>query len=608
MKNDLHCAPAWMLFSKRNKRKADGIGTVCLFSFRADETMRLVSVAMASRKRGHMQKQRVLKKKTVCRAPSLLGGVLFLTVANVIVKILGFFYKVPLNAILGDEMANVNAAYAVYALLYTISTAGIPGAVSLTVSRARARGEYGRVKSIFRVTFSVLFLLGVTLSALLMLLSKPLAVFNSGGDSYLCLLAIAPALAFASANSVLRGFFQGFENMRPTAVSELLEAIGKTGFGLFFAFLALFWGNMSFRTAAAFAVFGITLGVGVSALYLGVVYAKKSGAMLLYAEEDAAKKGVLRGVLAIALPITAASAMMSVSSLLDAQLMRPLLAFFYGDGEIAKTLYSDYSTGALTLYNLPSILVTPMSVALVPHVAAAFEHGEKEKATRVMETAFRASALLSLPCALGMSALASPILRFVFRGDADMADNTGALLSVLSAAVFFVAVFTVSSAALQAAKKEKLPLAALGCGLAVKLISMLVLTARFGEIGVPVSTVLFFFTVAALNLFFVRKYIGLPVRIGKTFLRPACAAFASALAAWLIFFFLFPHVGNSISLVLAIAGAVAIYGVFILLLRCVGTEELAMFPFLRGRAHFFRYKLYKNKRKNMAILPKNGKK
>ena len=535
-----------------------------------------------------MQHEQTLTPRYKKRTQSLVNGVVFLTAANIIVKILGFFYKVPLNAVLGDEMANVNAAYAVYALLYTVSTAGIPGAVSLSVSRARAQKRYDRVQAVFRTTFSVLFLLGVLLSALLLAFAKPLSLLNSGGDSYLCLLAISPALAFAAANSVLRGFFQGFEDMQPTAVSELLEAFGKTGFGLLFAFAALSLGGASVRLSAALAVFAITVGVGMSAVYLAVTYGRKRKKLLperLKCQEG--ERRILTSVLTLALPITAASAMMSLSSLLDSQLMRPLLTAYYESADVAKTLYSDYSTGALTLYNLPSILVTPMSVAIIPYIAAALTHGERLRATHAMETALRAASLLSLPCALGMSALASPILRFVFRGDTDMAENTGRLLSILAAAVFFVAVFTVSSAALQAAKREKLPLISLSAGLAVKLISILLLTRLFGEIGVPISTVLFFITVSLLNLYFVKKKIGVRIRFAKTFLRPAAAALLSAISAYLTFFFLYPVLGNSFSLVISMAVAAAVYVALVVLLRCVGKEELSLLPFFKKRLSVF---------------------
>ena len=519
---------------------------------------------------------------------TLLSGVMLLTAANVLVKILGFFYKVPLNALLGDEMANVNAAYAIYAMLYTVSTAGVPSAVSLSVSRARARDE-GAVRGILRVSLGAFLLTGALLSVLLFLLARPISLLNSGGDSYLCLLAIAPALFFAAVNSVLRGYFQGYGRMEPTAVSELLEAMGKTLFGLLFALLALRTLGRGVKSAAALSVLAISLGVGLSAAFL-LIFSKRSERGGLREKSISQENGraLLGGVLRLALPITAAAVLMSLSSFLDALLMRPLLYRYYGDADIAKMLYSDYSTGALTLYNLPSILITPMSAAIIPYIAAAVERGEERRARGATETALRAASLISLPCALGMSVLASPILTLVFRSDDNMARNAGGLLSVLSIAVFFVAVFTVTGAALQAAKKERLPLVSLGVGIAVKLVALPVLTLTVGEMGVPISTLLFYAAVCTLNLYFVRRELGIFVSFSRTLLSPALAALFCALTAWLAYFFLSSHLSLAPSLLLSILAAVVAYLGAVRLLKCISEEELRLFPHPRILRRLFK--------------------
>ena len=171
-------------------------------------------------------------KTSAGRGSTFLGGVLVLTVANLLVKLFGFLYKVPLNGILGDEMANVNAAYSVYTLLYMISTAGIPVAVSVLVSGARAEGKQMTLARILRVSLASLVAVGALGTAGMLAFSGPIADANSGGDSYLCLIAIAPAHFYICITSVLRGYFPGFGLMTPTAVSGILEAFCKTVLGL----------------------------------------------------------------------------------------------------------------------------------------------------------------------------------------------------------------------------------------------------------------------------------------------------------------------------------------------------------------------------------------
>lgn len=534
------------------------------------------------------------KTRGKARKGGLLSGVFILTAANLLVKVLGFAYKVPLNALLGDEMANVNAAYAIYALLYTAATAGIPGAVSLSVSRSVALGDRRRVKLLFLSSLAFLLSLGLALFLFLALLAHPIARMNSGGDAYLCILAISPALFFTAAASVFRGFFQGFSDMTPTAVSQLLEALGKVALGLGFVYLSLNLWGYSHHTAAALSVFGITLGVALGTLYLAFVFWRRGRGLLhsVCVRTRTKERGreIFRSVLTIALPITITSAMMSLSTLLDAQMMRPLLTRYYGDAALAKAIYSDYSTGAVTLYNLPAILVTPLCTAMIPYVSTALARNEKKSARRAMEGVLSAASLLSLPCALGLSALAGPILSFVFHGDENMAENAGVLLSVLAISVFFLALLMVTSSALQAVGKERLPIWSLTVGVGVKLAFMPLFTHLFGKVGVPLSTFLFFVAVCLLNFYFVRRETGIRIGLADTFLRPALCALLSALSALFAFSLLSRPLSDTPALLLAILLAVAVYVFSLLFTRAVSRSLVAKLPFgERILTHFGRF-------------------
>ena len=515
---------------------------------------------------------------------TLKKGVLLLTVANLLVKVLGFVYKVPLNHLLGDEMASVNAATALFAVLYTASTAGIPGALSLSVSRARAVGDGKRIKRIFDATLALLLGVGLFLSLLIAFLARPLSLLQSDSAGFLCTLAIAPALFFTAATSVLRGFFQGFSNLIPTAVSELLEALGKAVFGVLLATLAVTVFGRSASSAAALAVFGITLGIMLGTLSLTLRYRREGRRLLssvpVSGGKDIRAGAALRAVVLLSLPITLSAALMSTGSFIDAQMMRPLLERVLGDAALAKSLYSDYSTGALTLYNLPAVLVMPLSTALIPYISGAIASGREQRARRVTETALKLSSLISLPAALGLSVLSGPILSFVFRSDTDMAENAGPLLSVLAFCVFFSALLSVSSAALQAFKREKVPMLSLGVGVLVKLLTISPLVLRFGAVGVPLSTLLFFAVSATVNLVALCRTASLRPRVWDALLRPSLCALLSALSAHFTHRGLLPHLGADGALLLAILLAVLVYFSALLLLRAVGREELSMLPFV----------------------------
>lgn len=526
------------------------------------------------------------KEQKLADGGSLKTGVLFLTVANLLVKVLGFAYKVPLNTLLGDEMASVNAATALFAVLYTAMAAGVPGALSLSVSRARALGEGKRIKRLFDATLFLLLGVGFLLSLALFLIAKPLSRLDADGASYLCTLAIAPALFFTAATSALRGFFQGFSRLVPTAVSELLEALGKAGFGVALAFLSVRVLEKSVHVAAALSVFGITLGIMLGTLFLALWYRKEGRGLLSVLPSGAAcsSYGVALGnVFRLALPITLSSALMSTSGLIDARLMRPLLEEYFGDPLLAKSLYSDYSTGALTLYNLPSVLITPLAAALIPYISGALASGKRARAGQMTERTLKLAVLLSLPSALGLSALASPILAFVFRSDRDMVENAGPSLSVLAFCVLFSALLTVSSASLQAFKKERLPILSLGIGVTVKLLLIKPLVAAFGTLGVPLSTLGFLATAAMVNLFLLYQTARMRVSLFDAFLRPLlCAAFTAA-TAYFTHRGMLAYTGNDVALLFSILLALAVYISLVFLSHAVSAEELSLLPFVKRR-------------------------
>ncbi len=518
----------------------------------------------------------------------VMSGVLILTIANVLVKVFGFIYKVPLNAWLGDEMANINTAYAIYTILYLISTAGIPSGVAVLIAEHRARGEMRRVNAIFRVALLGLSVIGVLAMLFTYAFAGPISEWNSAGDSYLCMLTIAPALFFVCLSSVYRGYFQGFQIMKPTAVSEIIEAFGKMAIGLLIVYLSLNVAHASARSAAALSILGISVGMAVGTLYLAItkhIYQKKG---MFYPLVDGIDpppergKKVLITILYIALPIMIASAMMNLSALVDSQLMRPLLENYYDSPELAKAIYSDYSTGAITLYNLPPVLVYPIALALVPYISSKIAQGDKHGVKRIAESAFRVCALISLPCAIGMSVLASPILSMIFSGDPEMAVHAGPLLRVLALAIFFVALLSITNALLQANHKQSKPIWSVLFGLIVKVVSSFWLISTFGEIGTPISTLLFFITVVSCNMFFVAKYVGVMPSILRCFLRPLLAAVVSGFVAGLSYALLDALLGNTVAVILAILFAVLVYLPLIFIFRCVTLDDIHLLP--KGKA------------------------
>ncbi len=515
----------------------------------------------------------------------LLSGVIILTVASILGKIFGFIYKVPLNAILGDEMANVNSAYAIYTTLYMISTAGIPVAISVLISESRAQGRAKQTVAIYRVALLALAIVGFVSTIIMIFVSGPISIRNSGGDTFLCMLAISPALFFVAISSAYRGYFQGHGLMKPTAISQLIESFGKMVVGLLLAYLCVGRLGLEKSVAAALSIFGVTVGIGAGAIYLMITKRRYANKGMLSLDESALQdsscdgsKKILKSLVAIAFPIAVSSAVMSLSSLVDSQMMRPLLEGYYSSPEIAKAIYSDYSTGALTMFNMPLVLITPIACAIVPFITSAIASDRMNDASRIMDSSLRMTAIVAFPCALGMSALASPILSLVFRGDADMAENAGRLLSVLALSIILVGMLSVTNAVLQSHHLQSLPIFSMAAGLLVKTICSYYLIGRYGEIGAPVSTLLFYFTVVIFNFVFLIKYVKLKPNLVKIFVRPLFCSAICALSAYLIYYFTVGASGLTVSVLLSISVAALVYFVFTFALKCITKEDIELVP------------------------------
>lgn len=156
------------------------------------------------------------------------SGVFVLTLANILVKAVGLVSKIVLNRVVGSVGAGYySSAYEIYAYLYVISTSGLPVALSIMVSKSRAKGRFKEAKKIFEVAFIVLLIIGVVFSILMIFFAKQIASFIGAEQTALCIISIAPTMLFICLSSCIRGYFQGYQLMKPTAVSQLIEACDK---------------------------------------------------------------------------------------------------------------------------------------------------------------------------------------------------------------------------------------------------------------------------------------------------------------------------------------------------------------------------------------------
>lgn len=193
-------------------------------------------------------------------ANTFLSGVIILTVSNLLVKMAGLLFKIPMNYIVGDTgMGYYNSAYSIYTLFYMLSTSGLPVALSVMVSEKRAVGETASAKLVYRIALGLFFAVGTVVCCVMIFASEPLAELIRSEKSSLSIAVAAPTMFFICVSSAVRGYFQGCGNMLPTAVSQLIEAVGKLVIGIAAASYAIRMGY-EIHIVAAYAVSGLTLG------------------------------------------------------------------------------------------------------------------------------------------------------------------------------------------------------------------------------------------------------------------------------------------------------------------------------------------------------------
>lgn len=517
------------------------------------------------------------------------SGVLVLTISNLIIKVIGMLFKIPMNRYVGDEgMGYYSQAYTLYTCFFMIATNGLPVALAKMLSDSRSKGQLKQAKRIFRIAMTLFFIVGLV-SMLIMLFGA--GAYSSGvlkvDQAYYCILAVAPTIFFISISSAYRGYFQSYQRMLPISISQLTEVLCKLFLGVFLALYAKRQGY-GIHIVAAYAAAGLTIGAALGMIFLFFAKlsfrAKEGEYNAQFLQEQGASdvtdstKTILKQIAIIAIPITLSSSVMSITNLIDSALVSTGLQAIGMSAEAATKVYGNYTTLAVTMFNLPPYLIYPISYSIIPILTMARSSHDTVRANRIMESSLRISFLIGLPCALGMSALSKPILSLLFT--AESVEMAWPLLSLLAPSSLFICVLSVTNAILQSCGYERKPLYSMLAGAAVKLASNYVLIRVIGMYGTPISTFLCYLTATAMNLYFVVKKTGVVPSAGRVFIRPLAAAVLCAGSALGVYTLLVNVLGisGSISTLLSIAAAGVVYCIAIFVIRAITADDIRLLP------------------------------
>ena len=578
------------------------------------------------------------RRMAAAKPNTFFGGAAILAMGILVVKVIGLFYKIPLVNIIGSEgSADFNNAYNIYSVLLTISTAGLPVAVSKMVSEANALGRQNQVHKVFRLSLAAFLTLGVVSFLIMYFGSEQLAgmmhdSLAAAGIRLLCvyhvgLPGLCPGPREYDAHRGLPDSRSAVQAGHRTGAC-LLAGAGRPaqpcgGGG------GHYRRHGGHHPALAYMIFNF-------------VSTRMREEKDTQDAPDSARR-ILSTLMKIAIPITISSSMVGIVTVIDSALVQgqiqkvlisdpdswalyqqvvdfvPLEAArdawqqavssgaaaeavsqLYGAVELAaenisRSLYGNYS-GALTIYNLPLSLMAAITASVIAAVSAALARRDRRGAARITGSALRITALLAFPMGVGLFVLGTPIIRLIFPElDASVA---GPLLSTLGIASIFVCLMLVCNSVLQAHGFINLPVVIMALGGVVKIVTNynLVAVPTIGISGAPVGNVLCFGLCMVLDLVVIARVIhGRPDYL-PLLAKPAAAAGVMGLGAWAVYGLLskllsyeevtqagetiqtLGKTGNGIAVMGAILIAVIIYAVLVVALRAISREDLSLMP------------------------------
>lgn len=524
---------------------------------------------------------------------SFFGGAAILTVGIVIVKLIGALYKIPLGNILSEAaFSDFNTAYYIYSLLIVISTGGLPVALSKLVSEASALGRGNQVKKVFRVSLGAFCTLGLISMLIMLIFPRQLADLMNNSHSYYSIIALAPAVFFICPLSALRGYFQGNSRMTPTAVSQIIEALCKLIIGLALAAWMVSRGTEE-SVCAAGAIVGVSVGCAVAAVYVALSFRKFQRGLPRYTDKPDSAGSILRTLLKLAIPITLGASVMSLANLLDTSIIFGRLQNAAGFSETEARILKGVYDKALTLYNLPSAFMIPITASVIPAVSSARAVKDYKQGARISETALRTTALFVFPAGVGLCVLSEPIIRLLYpTTDIPLAAS---MLSVLGIASICVCFMLVCNSILQAHRMVTIPMVTTIIGCVLKVVVTYVLTGNptLNIRGGSISTLVCFGVIALLDLFIIKLVLPKSLSYFRAFLKPGLCAVVMGGAAWAVYGLLkklllgsgrfaaegaLTGMGNLLAVGLTVVIAVVAYFALVLLTRAISKDDLALMP------------------------------
>ncbi len=524
-------------------------------------------------------------KKT---ANSFMKNVVILIFSQLLIKVLGLVYKLVITNIpgFGDTgLGYYSAGYQIYALLLTLSSIGIPSVISKLVSERIAIGDTKGAQRIFKVAFKFFTTIGLILSIGLFLGADIIAnnILNVPDVAYV-MKVLSPAIVFVAMSAVLRGYFSGQQNMKPTSVSQTLEQFLNCVLSITFVYACI--GKDTYIMAAA-GNLSTTCAIIITFVYL-LMYFKRNkldtSESIISPERKKSNKELLKIILGISIPITVSSLISVISGVIDTATVSNCMQIAYSATESSKEALEQIAmsaTGILskvdTLVSFPLAINLAFSTALVPAISEALAVKNKKTASRRLSFSFFASLIIILPCALGFIVLSEPILKMLYP---TASDGAGVFI-IASVSMVLTALSQTLTGGLYGVNQSKIPAIAAGLGAVIKFILNMILISNpnIGIYGASISSFVYQVIVFFICYNVMNRCVNMHIKFKTHVIKPVISALGMGLVVFLGYRLLSSFLGNTISTIISIIlGAISYCGL-ILFTKTLKKDDIMMIPY-----------------------------
>lgn len=520
---------------------------------------------------------------------SFVFGAIILAVSGIVCKVLGAIYKIPLTNILGSQgMGIYYLIFPIYAFLLSFASSSFSTAISKRVSQCIAEEKKEDAHLLFKASIVLLFVLGFIASSILILLSKVISTLQGVENAFICYVVIAPSIMAVAIGSAFKGYFQGLQNMVPTAVTQIITQIIKLAVGFFLANL-LVKSGVVYGTVGA--LLGVTLSEVVGTLFFVVyyfIYKNKNKKLFEFSKTALSKQALLLNMKTIfkeAVPFTLTSIILPMSMVIDSFLIVNILKGQSFDKVFATSLLGLNSGVINTLVSLPSTFSIGICMTIVPYITFALSKKKYDEIGAKTAVAFKLSLFIAIPCTFVFALFAPQILNLLYSGTFSSMyefDFATTLLVLSSINVLYLSLLQLTTSLLQAINRSYVPVISLSVALIFKVVFEVVLISNpyLNITGAVISNAVCYFLSTAINIFAFKKQIKLKFSFYKLIICPLlCALVMCGVIALSIPLFA-KIISYKISFIISCVIGVLIYIILLFVLRAFTKEEtLSLFKF-----------------------------